>query len=344
MELTGISIVICCYNSAQRLPPTLAHLADQKVADNFSWEVIVVDNASTDNTQEVAKASWDTKNDIPMRVVYEPQPGLSYARHRGFSEAKYELICFVDDDNWICPEWLQIVWEIMSEHQNVGACGGCCKPVSDVALPSWFPDYEDVYAVGKQTLEDGDVTDSRGFLWGAGLTVRKQAWQELIEQGFQSLLTDRKGASLSSGGDYEFCLALRLAGWRLWYDSRLEFCHYIPAPRLQWNYVRKVKRAFGAGSVGLDPYISASQNSSKFKQLLDQSWLYRVTIALLKLLRYPHKLVLSRFFPLEGDAEVVQVEILQGRLSELIKNHKVYTVNIKQVQNASWKSRLITSH
>lgn len=82
MELTGISIVICCYNSAQRLPLTLVHLAAQKVADNFPWEVIVVNNASTDNTEEAAFSSWDRES-IEMRVVYEPQPGLSYARHRG---------------------------------------------------------------------------------------------------------------------------------------------------------------------------------------------------------------------------------------------------------------------
>lgn len=51
----GVSIVICCYNSASRLPETLQHIAEQEVAANISWEVIVVDNASTDNTQEIAK-------------------------------------------------------------------------------------------------------------------------------------------------------------------------------------------------------------------------------------------------------------------------------------------------
>src|ERR1700730_6467372 len=116
----GVSVVICCHNSAQLLPQTLSHLAAQELTD-VVWEVIVIDNASTDETARVARESWPPGNPAPMRVINEPQLGLSYARWCGFKEARYEFVCFVDDDNWVCPGWVRTVSEVMTTHPEVGA-------------------------------------------------------------------------------------------------------------------------------------------------------------------------------------------------------------------------------
>ncbi|MCY7278070.1 MAG: glycosyltransferase family 2 protein, partial [Phormidesmis sp. CAN_BIN44] len=129
--VNGISIVICCYNSAQRLPETLAHLAAQAIPSTVPWEIIIIDNASTDNTADVARASWLSTSSAPLHIIHEPQQGLSYARLRGFCESTYDVISFVDDDNWVCPEWVQTVSEIMTQHPHVGACGGCSEAVLD---------------------------------------------------------------------------------------------------------------------------------------------------------------------------------------------------------------------
>lgn len=336
--VTGISVVICCYNSAKRLPQTLAHLASQKVADDLAWEVIVVDNASVDDTAQVAKVLWSQEAAVPLRVVHAPQQGLSYARHRGFTEAAYEIVSFVDDDNWLCPEWVQTVAEVMSQHPQVGACGGYSEIVSEVEIPWWFKQYQRDYAVGPQGKEAGDVTWSQGFLWGAGLSVRKQALQKLFDLGFQPLLSDRKGNTLASSGDYELCLALRGAGWRLWYEPRLQLRHCLPPQRLQWNYLRRLKRGFGASSVGLDAYSFISQeNQLGLKAYFMYSWYCRFAIALLKLLCYPHKLLVFSWYLGEGDSQILSVETLIGRLSELLKSRKAYKQNIKAVREASWR-------
>lgn len=336
--VTGVSIVICCYNSAQRLPQTLAHLASQKGADEFPWEVIIVDNASTDDTAQIAKACWRQEASVPLHVVHEPQQGLSYARHRGFTEATYEIVSFVDDDNWVCPEWVQTVAEIMSQHPEAGACGGANEVVSEGEIPWWFEHYQCDYAVGVQAQERGDITWSRGFLWGAGLSIRKQALQKLLDQGFQALLTDRQGTTLLSCGDYELCLALRAAGWRLWYEPRLQLRHCLPAHRLQWSYLRRLKWGFGASSVGLDPYsVIPRDNKLSFKAHLMRSWYCRLGVVLIKLLRYPHKLLLFSYYLGEGDSDILCVETLLGRLSELVKKRKVYELNIKTVWEAPWR-------
>ena len=102
MHKDGISVIICCYNSSTLLPRTLEHLALQDVPENILWELIIVDNNSNDDTAEVARKEWEKyKIDIPFKVVYESNPGLSYARQKGVKEASFELLLFCDDDNWL---------------------------------------------------------------------------------------------------------------------------------------------------------------------------------------------------------------------------------------------------
>jgi glycosyltransferase involved in cell wall biosynthesis len=335
----GVSVVICCYNSAKRLPQTLSHLAVQEVTGDVCWEVVVVDNASTDNTARTARECWAENSPAPLRVVYEPRLGLSYARQRGFADAKYELVSFVDDDNWVCHEWVQIVAEVMSRHPDVGACGGFSGAVCEIQPPWWFECNQGSYAVGAQGNEARDVTWTRGYLWGAGLTVRKSAWQQLVSNGFRFLLVDRQGASLTTGGDLELCFALRLAGYRLWYEPRLRLRHFLPAHRLEWNYMRRLHRALGACSVGGDPYYFALIEKPKnLKERLRQTWQWQTLACLKELFRQPRKLLLAFCCPLEGDPDLLWTENRIGRLFELLQKRSRYDLSIPMVQNALYRS------
>jgi len=333
-----VSVIICCHNSAQRLPPTLAHLAAQQVKENVPWEVIVVDNASTDGTSQVALSAWPESISVPLKVVSEPRVGLSHARHRGIAEANYEIISFIDDDNWVCPEWVQVASEVMTEHPEIGACGGLNEAVCETNPPDWFKRYQDSYAVGPQGVEAGDITDTRGFLWGAGLVIRKQAWEQLINNGFRSMLVGRQGTALTAGEDSELCFALRLAGWRLWYEPRLQLRHFLPARRLEWRYLRRLHRGFGGSTVGLDPYLFVLQPNYTISMVrLRQSWQWKAAAVLGKLLRRPGKLLLSLHYPLEGDPDVLWIESMIGRLAELLKRRKAYDLSIREVRKAIWR-------
>src|SRR4051812_31837833 len=124
-EITGVSIIICCFNSAKRLPETIRHVALQENLDNIKWEVIIVDNNSTDKTIAVAKKEW-TKYclDIPFTVVQENRQGLSFARKKGVEMAKYDLLIFCDDDNWLQEDYMHFAFEIMKANKNIGIAGG----------------------------------------------------------------------------------------------------------------------------------------------------------------------------------------------------------------------------
>ena len=254
-EENHVSVVICCHNSSARLGPTLEHLLRQDVPPDLAWEVVVVDNASTDETGPVARALWPDGAPAPLRVVSEPKPGLIHARRRGLSEARYEIVSFLDDDNWAAADWVRRVAEIMAADPRVGACGGRTEAVTEITPPPWFTNYAAWFAVGRQGEDVGDITWRRGRLWGAGLTLRKKAWNDLTENGFEPTLSGRTGKKMTAGEDTEICYALRLAGWRLWYSEELVLRHFIPAERLTIAYLTRLRCGFGRQSTGFDPYL-----------------------------------------------------------------------------------------
>lgn len=235
----GISVIICCYNSATRLPKTLEYLANQRFPILINWEIIIVDNNSSDGTAEVAAREWKNKaKAIDFIIIKEESPGLSYARHKGVLQAKHEYILFCDDDNWLQDDYLNRAITLIDAHPEIGALGGQGIVVADITLPDWWEDYATGFAVGKQNEKNGFV-DKRGYLWGAGLITKKKLYLNAFEE-FPSLLSDRKGAILNSGGDAEYCARVLMMGYRLYYDENLKFYHFMEAQRLTWDYKKKM--------------------------------------------------------------------------------------------------------
>ncbi len=332
----SVTVAICTHNGGRRLPDTLAHLARQVVPEGVPWEVLIVDNASTDDTQEVARRSWPFPPPAPMTVVSEPEIGLSNARRRAFDSARYDLVSFVDDDNWVEANWANLVVDVMAEHPDVAACGGQGEPLSDGDLPSWFSRHAVCYAVGPQAEKCGDITDSRGHLYGAGLTVRKSAWQQLVAWGFTFKLDDRRGRQPSCGGDTELCLALRLAGWRLWYEPRLRFRHYLPQQRLTWEYLRSLHRGFGAASVSIDAYTRLMDGSYRRRSPMRSSWQWQALLSLHMLIYYRSAWAGIFGKALEGNDEILRIEAVLGRTRELLRQRETYNESLALTRNVAW--------
>lgn len=330
-----VSVVVPTHNGAELLPRALAQIAAQRTSPELRWEVIVVDNASTDGTAEVARAAWPAEAPVGARVVEERKLGLSNAHLRGFAEARGELVSWVEDDNWIAPDWVEIVWRTMGEHPEAGACGGFNEPVCEGGEPAWFTPRRGYYACGHQG-EPGDVTEDRGYLWGAGLTVRAAAWRRLLEGGFRPLLADRRGRSnYNSGGDSEICFALRLSGWRLWSEPAVRLRHFLPARRLEWRYLRRLLRGVGASSVGLDPYRRALGEATI--GTLSASWVAEACV-LFRHLRDQRELRREmRRQPLEGEEDVLKLESDIGRFSALLRRRWRYDRSFGAIEKAPWR-------
>lgn len=265
--MNGISIIICCYNSAKLVPKTLEYLAKQKLPNQVQWEVIVVNNNSSDNTEDVSAQTWKKfGNPTSLKIVKEPNPGLTYAREKGMEVATYDLILWCDDDNWLCDTYVQTAVEIMQENKQIGALGGWCEAVFENEKPEWFDSCARYFAVSKQGKRSGDITDKKGCVYGAGMVLRKSHWKQLKDAGFKHLLRDRKGESLSSGGDTEYCYALRLLGYKIWYDEQLYFQHFMASGRLSLSYVSRLRKAMAYSNFMLWSYLDLLKGKSRTKK------------------------------------------------------------------------------
>jgi glycosyltransferase involved in cell wall biosynthesis len=232
----GFSIIVCAFNAVQRLPRTLEHLSKLEIPISLGVELLFVDNNSTDESARVACEVWDQLGaPYGLTVLAEPNPGLSNARRRGVLNAEYDFAVFCDDDNWLESRYLIEALNIFSAHPRVGVIGGCSTPVSEAVFPAWFYTKCGSFAVGVQADADGDVT-WRKFVWGAGLCFRVDLARRIYASGIEHLISDRKGSTLTSGGDSEFCAWYIFAGFRLYYSIALRFRHYIPLYRLSVGY------------------------------------------------------------------------------------------------------------
>jgi len=267
----GISIIICCYNSAPRLPKTLECIAKQETDNTFPVELLIVDNASKDITKDVALAEWRKyRSNISFSLIDEETPGQMYARRKGVQEAKYEYILFCDDDNWLQADYVQRAFGIIEKDTKIGALGGQSIAVSDIDFPEWFFDFEINYAVGKQNVERW------GYLWGAGIVIRKTLLNKVFDLKNPFLNQGRTGNVLTSGDDCEICKRILLLGYKLLYDESLVLSHYIAPGRLTWAYKKKLFEGFEPSNLILSKYniIHIETQKSTFQKIKSIFYLF----------------------------------------------------------------------
>jgi glycosyltransferase involved in cell wall biosynthesis len=121
-----VSIIICTWNRAESLRRCLSSLVQLVIPDGLNWEVIVVNNRSTDNTGEVAT---EFEQLLPIRLISEPQLGLSKARNSGLLNAKGKLIIFLDDDVLVDPSCVRAFWNGASAYPEAKLYGGIIEPL-----------------------------------------------------------------------------------------------------------------------------------------------------------------------------------------------------------------------
>lgn len=319
---SGTSIIICTYNGKHRLAKTLEHLANQRFQCNA--EIIFVDNASTDGTKAFADHWWKKNGNklIGYRSYVQPISGKSYAQQMGYEKAKYEFLLICDDDNWLNPDYVQTAFEIMNSNEEIGALGGWCEAMFEKEKPNWFDTYARYYAVSKQGTKSGDITHKKGCLYGAGMVIRKSHWEYLNQLGFQPLLTCRKGDTLSSGGDTEYSYVLRLLGYKMWYDERLYFNHYMPEGRLNLGYVKRIKKAMSESNFVVSVYVDKLKNKEETQKTFHKKGK--------SLVRYHLKNNLKKWL-LGNFEEKEQAKEYFRNLTRLIFSYNAYKKNMQSI-------------
>ncbi|MGF1480785.1 MAG: hormogonium polysaccharide biosynthesis glycosyltransferase HpsE [Cyanophyceae cyanobacterium] len=247
--MIDFTVAICTYNGEARLPRVLNRLVQQTHID-FSWEVIVVDNNSSDSTAKVIQQYQSTWSICPLRSYFEPQQGLAFARRCAMKHARGELVGFLDDDNLPAPGWVSAAYRFGRIHPQAGAYGSRLRGKYEIEPPANFQQIACFLAV----VDRGDQPfryEARKWLFpsGAGLVVRKQAWQSLPER---PALAGVSGHSLASKGeDVETLAHIAKAEWEIWYNPQMCIEHEIPRSRLQREYLLKLLQGVGLSSYQL---------------------------------------------------------------------------------------------
>ena len=247
----NFSVVIPTYNGAHRLPFVLKQLRSQTQSEAFNWEVLIIDNNSTDHTAQVIhdfQKHW--RVDVPLRYVYEPEQGIAFARQRGVEEAKGELIGFLDDDNLPALDWVLQSYLFGKNHPKAGAYGGQIHAAYQVEPPANIERVEHLLLAVRESGDEPFLfcPEQLQLPSGAGLVVRKQAWLDHVPS---QLMNTGRG-----GNDYEISLNLYKAGWEIWYNPKMHLEHDIPSHRLEKNYLLSLASLYGLKSCEFRMFIS----------------------------------------------------------------------------------------
>jgi glycosyltransferase involved in cell wall biosynthesis len=167
-----ISAIICTHNRSDLLPKAIGSLISQTITAS-NYEIIVVDNASTDNTKLVCEGFLSLPN---FRYIYESVSGLSVARNRGLVEAQGKYVAYIDDDAIASPHWLELLVQAFETvHPAPVSVGGKIYPIWEVEKPGWFPDEKKPYLT---ILDYGDeplfITYPR-ILYGTNMAFVREA-------------------------------------------------------------------------------------------------------------------------------------------------------------------------
>lgn len=290
----GLTIIVATYNASWLIEETLNHLQNMETVPQLPWEVLLIDNNSTDDTIERAKKIW--QGDAELRIIQEKRQGTGYAKFKGMQEAKYDYIGIVDQDNWVALDWMLKAVEYLDHASLAASVFGKGTPVFESTPPEWFERYQQNFAVGSQYETNGPVNDENCFFYAAGSVLRKKAFTQLTKLGFRPILQSRAGSNLQSGEDTELQILLRMTGWELHYQDDLQFRHYMPAYRLTRQYFKKFRQGLGATSVYLNLYRKYQKEEMSVSFEHCNSWQSLIKQSFWRVLGDPLALVAS-FFP-----------------------------------------------
>lgn len=237
----NVSIIIPTRNRSKWITSAIKSFIKQDFPSS-QYEIIVVDNGSTDNTREITEqAASLNKNNI--RYIYEPVPGLLSGRHCGASEATGEILVFVDDDIEASSGWLSaIIAEF--EDKSVHMAGGSSLPMYEVDPPKWVDKYcswkEDQLTCGSLSLlnkGNGRMEIDPVFVWGLNFAIRRKTLFEL--GGFHPDNIPKHLQHFQGDGETGLALKMKEKGLKAVYAPGAKVYHCIPRERLTVTYFEK---------------------------------------------------------------------------------------------------------
>ena len=236
------SVIICTYNRDKYLYQTLQHVADNGFDVN-EYEIILVNNNSTDSTEQVCESFASNFPQVHFKYVVETQQGLSYARNRGIAESQGDVLIFLDDDAFVNKEYLNNLKQNLLHYPDTMAFGGKITPLFESGeTPKWLCKwtYSWVSAIDK----GNNVVEFKGnsFPIGANMGFRKSCLEQC---GNFNTELGRSKKNLMAGEEKDLFNRLKERNMPILYFPDIQVEHVIPPHRTTRDYIVRMGKGIG---------------------------------------------------------------------------------------------------
>lgn len=273
-SIPKLSIIVCTYNREQYIGKNLNSFVTQTLP--FSeFEVIIVNNNSPDNTDEICNEFVKNHPEIQTTYVIEKNQGHTYARNRGIKESKAKFIAFIDDDAFVRPEYCKNIISFFDTNPNVDVIGGKIIPVYESGKePEWMTPYLLTLMAAQNYGNEIKEFSPKKFPIGANMIYRSSVFDKI---GIFNVELGRRGDGLEGGDEKDVIQRLRKIGGIIYYDPNVVVDHIIGIHRESMKYIK----AMGVG-VGTSERTRIKKEgiSGVFNKIIEEGYKSAATILL----------------------------------------------------------------
>lgn len=239
-----LSVLICTHNPRESYLERVLEALRAQTLPQENWELVLIDNQSTDFLASKVDISWHRR----ARHVREETLGLTAARLRGIAESTGDILVFVDDDNILAVDYLEICLDLFKSNSLLGALGSAnIIPEFETQPALELVPYLPMLALREETTccFSNEVKYTKALPYGAGLCIKMdlaRSYSKLYHSRSFAVLLDRQGSGLLSGGDIDLVLHVCREGLVAGVLPYLKITHLIPTVRLQKEYFIRLWR------------------------------------------------------------------------------------------------------
>lgn len=263
-----VSIVLCTWNNCERLSVTLDTIASLKIPPSVVWELVIVNNNSTDNTPAIISSFSDK---LPINYILEPKQGLSHARNAGLMAATGKLLIFTDDDVKPCTDWLGVFWHAYQLNPEDSFWGGPIESdFESVRINRSVLQYAPPSVKGLDLGDEVRFLGHKEYLISANWACPSLALKEIGGFDVGKGLNPTSGR-MSIGEETDLMDRLKQKGFKSVYLPQAKISHFVPKSKSSLKHIASRSRAWGY-YCGEKESLSAGSGREFMRVPL---WLYR---------------------------------------------------------------------
>lgn len=236
-----VSIVVCTYNRDKYILTCLEHI-EKQTQKKSDFELVIINNNSSDNTDEICRNFIENNRELKTQYYIEKNAGLSYARNKGIELAKGDFICFIDDDGFMLPNYIENLIKHIDSIPELTAFGGKILPKYESQEPKWMTKW--LYPL-VSIIDKGDTTSffkNKTYPIGANMGIKKSVFEKI---GNFNIHLGRKGSNLIGGEEKDFFYRLKEIGKNIHYFPNTVIYHIIPDNRTTKEFIQKIGKGIG---------------------------------------------------------------------------------------------------